>query len=456
MRASTRIRALIPTSLTIMTIACSGAGGAAPSDARPESRGDAPSPASSGALPAASTTQPAPSARFVEGREYTLLQRARFMDTSGFEQPAEAFSVLLPRTWRHEGGVVWKSLQSCRGEMVGARWSAWSPDGAIRYEVRPVHAWGSASDPMMLQSLQLQQRHGGCEVGGVVSAEQYLRQVFAPRELAGAVVAEVREHEAATRELRAQAEATVAGISRYTGGGRVEFGGNAVIGRLAWPDQSEGIALVTVLNVITTVPNAFTGMAQQFTSSTASERSVLRFPPGRRTEAEAALANLKSSYRTNPQWKAAVEGYFGRLRQQQDVMHHQRMEAIAVQTAANARAHAQRMADIRRAGEASTAQFEQRMADVDRSMRSWEAQQGSQDRMHTAFVQAIREVETWQGADGRVELSSGYEQAWSRGDGTYILSHSPSFDPRREFLDQGWEALQRAEPGEASPAAQRP
>jgi hypothetical protein len=83
---------------------------------------------------------------------------------------------------------------------------------------------------------------------------------------------------------------------------------------------------------------------------------------------------------------------------------------------------------------------------MDTSMRAWETQQSSQDRMHTAFVQSIREVETWQGGDGRVELSSGYGQAWSRGDGTYIVSNSPSFDPRSAFLDQNWEELKRAEP----------
>jgi hypothetical protein len=433
MSVAHRLHLLLPPSLIVMTIACSGAG--------------AGTPASGASTPSTGSAATATaSAAFVEGRDYTVLRRARFLDTSGFEQPAEAFSVLLPRTWKHEGGVVWKGLQECRGEMVGARWRAWSPDGAIRYEARPIHAWGSASDPMMRQALQLQQRHGGCEVGGVVTAEQYLREVFAPRELDGASITEVRENEPATRELRAQAEALRSGLAAYGTGSRIEIGGNAVIARLAWPDRSEGLAFVTVLDVVTTMPNAFTGMTQQITSSNASERSFIRFPPDRRQEAEAVIATLKSSHRTNPQWKAAVDGYFARMRQQQDALHHQRMEAIAIQTAANARAHAQRMAAIRQAGEASTARYEQRMADMDRSMRSWEAQQSSQDRMHAAFVRTIREVDVWQGSDGRVELSSGYGQAWSRGDGSYIVSNAPSFDPRSVFLDQAWEELQRADP----------
>jgi hypothetical protein len=441
MRKPTRRRASIVSLLTMMTMACSS-GGESPANPRGDASPLSPATPTPGSAPSA----PAGASGFVEGRDYTVLQRARFMDAAGFEQPAEAFSVLLPRGWTHEGGVVWKDLQACRGEMVGARWSASSPDGAIRYEARPVHAWGSSSDPMMQQQLQMLQRQGGCDVGGVVDAAQYLREVFVPRELPGASVTEIRENAPGTRELRAQADAGMARLAQYAGGARIEVAANAAIARLAWPDGGEGIALVSVQNIITTMPNAFTGIPQRLTNSSASERSVLRFPAARRKEAETVLANLKASVRTNPQWKAAIDGYFARMRQQADAMHHQRMQAIAIQTAANARTHAQRMADIQRQGAANTRRFEQRMADMDSSMRAWETQQSSQDRLHTAFVQTIREVETWQGGDGRVELSSGYEHAWSRGDGSYILSNSPSFDPRSVFLDQHWEALKRADP----------
>lgn len=414
--------------LFAMTAACSAGGGTPPTAA---ASSDEPS-------------SPTTSATFVEGRDYTVLERARFLDTAGFEQPAEAFSVLLPRGWTHEGGVVWKSLQECRGEMVGTRWSAASPDDAIRYQALPLHAWGSASDPMMLQALQMHAQNGGCDVGQPVAAEQYLRQMFAPRELAGATITEVRVNEEATGELQRIAGESRARLEQY--GGQVQMTADAVIARLRWDDGSEGLALCSVLNVVTTMQNAFTGGMQRLSNSSAPERSFIRFRPERRAEAETFLANLKSSYRTNPQWKAAVDDYFARMREQQNAVHHQRMQALAEQTAANARAHAQRMADIAQQGAANTQRHEQRMNAMDQGMRSWESQQSSQDRMHTSFVQTIREVETWQGGDGTVELGSGYGQAWSRGDGTYILSNSPSFDPRAAFQDQQWQELARGKP----------
>lgn len=421
------VAAVGPIVLTLMLVACAGSG-----DSGATSEG-----ASSGAASAAN---------FVEGRDYTVLERVRFMDAAGFEQPAEAFSVLLPRGWSHEGGVVWKGLQECRGEMVGARWSVTSPDGAIRYQVLPVHVWGSASDPTHLQLMHMARQQGGCEVGGVVDATQYLRDVFLPRELQGATIVDVRDNAPATQALRDGIRQNYAALTQYNAGGRSEFSADAVIANLSWPDGTEGIALVSVFNGVTTTVNPYTGMAQQLTNSNAPERSVLRFPASRRAEAEAILANIKSSYRTNPEWQTAVNGYFVRMRQQQDVIHHQRMQALAAQTAANTRAHQQRMADIQRQGAANTQRFEQRMAAMDANMRSWEAQQSSQDRMHTTFVQSIREVQTWQGGDGKVELSSGYDQAWSRGDGTYILSNSPSFDPRAVLQDQQWQELKPAKP----------
>lgn len=429
------VRVLLLSILIATTTSC--AGGRSDRDASPPEGGGAAS---------ADMSAPATRAAFVEGRDYTVLERARFMDDTGFERPAEAFSVLLPRGWSHQGGVVWKGLQECRGEMVSAKWSVASPDGAIRFQTLPIHAWGWASDPMMLQQMQMMQQQGGCEIGSAIDATRYMREVFAPRELQGATIVDVRDNDPATRELRDQAARNMPKLQQYSGGGRIDVEADAVIARLRWEDGTEGIALVSVLNFITDMPNQFTGGMQRLVNGNATERSYIRFPAARRAEAETLLANLKSSYRTNPQWKEAIEGYFARMRQQQDVIHHQRMAAIAEQTAANARGHAQRMADIQRQGDANTARFQQRMAGMDSSMRSWEATQSSQDRMHTAFVQSIREVETWQGGDGKVELSSGYSQAWSRSDGSYILSNSPSFDPRAVLQDQAWQELKRANP----------
>lgn len=393
----------------------------------------------------ASAQGPAGTAKaFVEGKDYLVMERVRFMDNQGFEQPAEAFSVLLPKGWKHEGGITWKDMNACRGEMVTAQWSASSPDGAIRFNSLPLHTWGSSSDPMMQEAMMMQAQNGGCEFGGPMPAEEYLRQVLGPRALQGATITEVKENEAARQDLDRQSQRTIDALRQM--GGNPDLQNSAVTARLRWSDGTEGVAFCSVTNVVNTTQDMYSGMMQQSTTSVASERSFLRYPAARKDEAERFLTNAKSSYRTNPAWKEAVDNFFVRMRGQQDMMHRERMAAIDAQTRANTAAHNQRMANIQAQGAASTAAHNDRMASMDNQMRSWESQQSSQDRMHTSFVQTIREVQTYQDGNGKVELSSGYDQAWSRGDGTYILSNSPSFDPSSAFQDQNWKEMTPTQP----------
>lgn len=381
---------------------------------------------------------------FVEGKDYTIMERVRFMDNTGFERPAEAFSVLLPKGWKHEGGIIWKSLQECRGEMVGARWSAGSPDGAIHFVSLPGHSWTWASDQMMQQTMMMQAQNGGCEMGMPIQAEQYFREVFAPRELQGATITELKENPDAVRALDEKTSKLQSGVNAY--GGTTTITNSAVTARLKWNDGSEGIALCSVTNMRNMSQDMYSGAMQETSTSFTSERSFIRFPAARKEEAERHLANIQSSVRTNPQWKQAVDGYFAALGQQMDMEHHRVMKAIDDRTQAMTAAHDQRMKDIQQQGAANTAAHNQRMDNMDNAMRSWESQQSSQDRSHTAFIKSIREVETYKDGTGTVELSSGYDQAWSRGDGTYILSNSPGFDPSSVFQDQNWQEMKPTTP----------
>jgi hypothetical protein len=380
---------------------------------------------------------------YKEGIDYIVLERVRFMDEQGFERPAEAFSVLLPKGWKHEGGIHWKGLDACRGEMVTASWSASSPDGSIHFVSLPLSTWGSASDPMMRQSMMTQAQNGGCGYGGPLDAEHYLREVLVPQELHGASIIEVKENEAVRQEMDRQAQRQRTAMEQY--GGTVDIRNSAVSARLKWGDGTEGIAITSVMNGTTTMQNTYSGAMQQFTTSVATERSYMRYPAVRKEEAERVWASMESSYRTNPAWKQAIDGYMADMGGRQDMIHRQRLAAIDARTRTNTAAHQQRMADIQAWGAANTAAHGQRMTDMDDRMRSWENQQASLDRQHTDFVQTIREVETWKDASGSpVEMSAGYEQAWSHGDGDYILSNKPGFDPSSVFQDQNWTEMQRA------------
>ena len=55
---------------------------------------------------------------FAEGKDYSVWQRARVLDQNGFGQPVEAYSILVPKGWRTEGGVNWVINVTCPADAV--------------------------------------------------------------------------------------------------------------------------------------------------------------------------------------------------------------------------------------------------------------------------------------------------------------------------------------------------
>lgn len=377
----------------------------------------------------------------LEGRDYVVLERVRFFDDKGYIQPVEAFSALVPKGWRSEGGVRWKSPFACAGETYAPFLNITSPDGGVEYRSLPMQSWGYTSDPAIREQMQMMAQQGGCAVAPAMGAEQYLREVLAPRELGNPRIVSVEPNQEVIRELLAKSQkyqATAASM-----GMQLTFRADAVLARLEWPGGQEGVALTTVLNSFSSMANPYTGGMQQSSTSVAGERSVLRFPAARRQEAEKFLATLRTSYRTNPDWERAIEGFSQQMRNWRNQNHDMVMRQLEANRQQMMASHAERMAAIRQQGAAGTAAHQERMNAMDRNMRSWEAAQSSSDRMHTAFVQSIRGVETWRGEGGAVELTAGYENAWTRGDGTFVLSNKPGFDPAAVFQDQAWRPLRR-------------
>jgi len=362
-----------------------------------------------------------PAQTFVSGRDYQLLERVRFLDSMGFDRPVEAFSVLLPEGWRHEGGVRWGRVDQCRSEMIKVWMSASSPDGKVRLDVMPPRGFGWAQDPQMMQLLQTGAQSGGCGVNPPFSAEQYI-EGMAQHEL-GAVASDFRADEATLATTRSYDEQANA-ISQQYGNGMTQET-TATYAKLTWPDGTEGIAHAGVTNIVTRRPDMLTGAMTSWSTTQVFHSVVFRFPAADREQSAKLFAMIQSSHRVNPVWRQAKDDFMTRL--------------------GNAE-HADRMERIRLVGEQSKAYAAERSAAMDRQMRDWERGQSAQERQVKGFIQTIREVETWKDGSGGVELSAGYERAWSRGDGRYILSNKPGFDPSSAFQDQAWQPMTRADP----------
>ena len=372
-------------------------------------------PVGSGGTGSVAANFPGSRSSAMEGKDYVILSRVRFLDEMGFDQPVEAFSMLFPKGWHTEGGVKWGNIGGCRGELVADHVKATSPDGAFQFQAFPVRSFQSADDQMLMQSMQAGAQAGGCQINRPFNAQQYV-EGFARRDLQ-AQVANVRPDEAGMAMLRQIDQ------QMNSGGGNTQRETTRALGDVSFPDGTEGILQGMVVNMFTRQPNYIGGGVTTMTSTIAIPY-LMRCPAGRRDECMKLMKVIMTSHRVSPIWRSAKERFLTQLGNIE---------------------HAGRMERIRLMGEQARAYARAQSAASDQRMRDWENRQASQDQQHKRFVQTIREVETWKDAGGSVELSSGYERAWSRGDGSYLLSNKPGFDPASAFQDQAWRPMQRAE-----------
>jgi len=359
------------------------------------------------------------SSGLVEGKDYVVLKRVRLLDEMGFDQPVEAMSVLVPNGWRTEGGVRWKGVNECRGEMITWQMSATSPDGAIRFTVLPVRSFTFFQDQMLQQGALAAQQQGGCRVNAPFDASQYLEHI-AQAELGGASVSNIRSDESLLATLE-KIIGTSNATSRQYGTG-MNHTGSAVYGTLTWPDGTKGLARIAVSVATKQGNDMFTGAPNGFATTTVFFQTLIRYPAEREAEALKTFGTITASYRENPIWQQAKDAFLTRLGNME---------------------HAGRMERLRLQGEQSAAYAKAQSDAADARMRNWEQAQASSDANQHRFIQTIREVETWKSSEGKpVELSAGYSHGWSRPDGSYILTDNSNFDPAVEF-QQNWERMEK-------------
>lgn len=367
--------------------------------------------------------------RPVEGVDYQVFNRVRIMDRNAFTQPVEAYSILLPKSWTTEGEVFWiPSNQACSGTNMSFR--AQSPDGKYSLELLPYFLWSWSNNQQLMQFNQTQQTSKYCSYGQPLDADQYLKQVFM-QELKNPTITEVKPNNAVVEEMNSFNEKGRQELMRY-GASQVNFRNTANVAKVKWNDGTEGIVLCGVGNIETVVPNVYDGTYSVSYTSSASQRVVFKYPAGKADEAEKIFTVILGSFRTNTIWKDAVNDYWKSVREKRNRDHIGRIKLMDEQTAAM--------------GKAAIERGNQRLANMDNQLKSWEARQSSQDRMHTNFIKTIREVENYRDETGKIELSSGYNHAWSRSDGTsYIMTNSPNFDPSSVFQDQRWQEMKKVD-----------
>lgn len=365
---------------------------------------------------------------FKEGEDYITFERARVLDKVGFAQPAEAYSMLLPKGWQYDGMFDWRAPGSgCEGTYNYLK--AQSADGAYSLEIFPTAIWNWTSNQMIQQFNQGQNAY--CSQDQPMDAAAYLSNRFAPQQLGSPAVSKIKPNETVINEMAQSNEKSRQELMKY-GASQVNFYQSAVSADLKWKNNTEGIALcgVTISEVI--VPNPYDGTYSKNVTCVAAKKIVFRFPAGKKEQAEKLLSVMMGSFHTNPAWQTAVNTFWKNFRERRNIEHIGRIQMIDERT--------------RQIGQAAIQKGNERLASMDNEYRSWEAKQSSDDRMHTNFIKTIREVENYRDETGKIELSAGYDHAWSRSDGSsFIMSNNPNFDPAGVLLDNRWKEMKKVD-----------
>lgn len=366
---------------------------------------------------------------FKEGVDYTVFERVRVLDKVAFQQPGEAFSLLLPKGWSSEGEIIWVGPNSgCDG--TNQRFRATSPDGKMSFEMLPHHMWSWTSN-QQLRQFQQGGSSGYCSYGDPMDAEQYMRNVFAPNELNNPTIGEITPSPDVVKVMSEKNNEGRAELMSY-GIADVQFHQSAINAKLSWPGNKKGMALCGVSIIESIIPNNYNGTYDKSVTTMATHRIVFKYDGADEAQAEKMIAVIMGSFRTNPNWKNQVDQFWKAVRQKKQVLHLGRLKMIDDRT--------------KQIGEQTIAAGNQRLKDMDNQMRSWESSQKSQDRMHTNFIKTIREVENYRDETGKIELVSGYNHAWSRSDGSsFIMSNNPNFDPSSVLQDNRWKEMQKVD-----------
>ncbi len=342
----------------------------------------------------------------VEGKDYMLLKRFRLTDQQGFSQPLEASSFMLPASWKVNGSIQWNATNKCLAEMVQGSLQASSPDGGYELMMLPVTQFDWSDDPVYLDAMQRGFNLHSCNIAQPLDASGYIRNVLAPYLKAQVVTAKP------VAPLQQQMDAgaqQMTDAARNAGNNAYSHRGSAAEGSLQFADGKEGLAFCTLMQTIVTMPGTQGQISNNF-QCYVSMRIVIKYAKGNEAMAKKIMSTFFSSVRINPQWANGLQAFF-----------------TTVTT--NAQSETWKHIQI-------TQQAQQEMGN--NIIRNWEAKNKTTDAVTSAstdgFGQYLRGVDNWTDADGnKVELTSGYSHAWSKGDGSYIVSNNPAFDPNVEL-----------------------
>jgi hypothetical protein len=368
------------------------------------------------ALAGVSATQ---AAAPVDAEHYLLMHRVSIVDPGGFGRPVEAASILLPKDWQVESGVVWTGDIGCPRNGIKLSLKAHSADGKLGFEVFPDYVWNWVDDPQARAYTNPMAAFGikGCDTLPPYDAAGYLQNLFLPRWRAGSTLVGIGQVPELIQAMQTEFLAINGGRSSPI---QTDF--DAALAAIETPragGTDEEWVLASLVRTVAYLP-VLSGMgfsdqmSGNYTIAAVSQCGA-RAPKGQLEQYEKLFEVIYRSFRLNPAWESAIAQHFRTM---------DRINLKGVQD---------RQRIMQQSQQEIGAMIEQ----------GYNARAAMMDRGAERQIQALRGVETYidPTTQTRVDLSSGYQGAWTNGLGDYVLSDSPGFNPARE-LQGNWTALE--------------
>jgi hypothetical protein len=324
-----------------------------------------------------------------------------------------AFDLLIPSTWKIQGGVVFGGSPSgCYSDLFAIHLRASSPDDATFFSAGPDYSWQYADDPSVLKSLNDPNMRapgvGGkpCPVAKPMKAEDYIRQNILKVYPSGTTVVSVAPFPELNQIVRRRLGLPPG--SGNTGTTRTE----AIRVRLAYQKDGKDMEDWLAVAVVVNISSAGRG---SFYDSHATSLVEFGAPKGKLDANDKLFQVIVSSIQPEPQWVSHSGGVVATMYQ----------------------AQAQKMANINQA----ISQFNQHAAQVINGVTANAISGANVSAFHAD--QDVRGVRTFRDpTTGKTqELSNQYGQAWQNGSGDYVMSNDPGFNPN-EHLSGNWSELQ--------------
>ncbi|TVR05794.1 MAG: hypothetical protein EA385_17310 [Salinarimonadaceae bacterium] len=354
-------------------------------------------------------------------------------DRFGWGQDVEAYSILLPSDWSVSGKVAWggaPNAPTCMAVDPQLIMSAHSPDGLWGFEIMPAPAVSYmamsrfAPNPLPFDTGDL----------GVREANETLaRQWHIPRSFCRvtpnitieglveeALLSNLRPNSRVLSreplpELREQLQRT---LDRQTPIPNMQEEALAFLYTITFDTPNGPVVeelAIFASNTLTNNPS-YDGTSLQQAMMTAQPVFALRYPPGRKSEADPLMMVIVNSLRSNPRWDAAM------------ARHNAEMNQIAV----------------RGAEDRSKIWAETSRAVSDIQMEGWRTRVESSDRMIALSSDQIREVTPVKDpATGQeFELPNTYSTFYRNPQGEFLMSADPNFRASELFPHENWTRLE--------------